>query len=221
MWDSNPRGGKRPGEIYPNVTVRVVNAQEDLEIDGPTSVDYPENGTDPVNTYTVTGATGTVAWSLAGQDSGLFTINNGVLSFVNSPDYEAPFDSSDAAADRNDYLFNIYVTDGNSSGKIEPVRIMVTDVNEPPAFSDSEDGRRTISESAGSNEDIGDLFEAEDPDGDLLDYSLGGTDALSFSIDQYSGQLKTAAVLDFESKTSYSLTVSVTDGRERRRCNVR
>ena len=213
VWDSNPRGGKRPGEIYPNVTVRVVNAQEDLEIDGPTSVDYPENGTDPVNTYTVTGAIGTVAWSLAGQDSGLFTINNGVLSFVNSPDYEAPFDSSDAAADRNDYLFNIYVTDGNSSGKIEPVRIMVTDVNEPPAFSDSEDGRRTISESAGSNEDIGDLFEAEDPDGDLLDYSLGGTDALSFSIDQYSGQLKTAAVLDFESKTSYSLTVSVTDGK--------
>ena len=177
-------------------------------------MDYPENGTDPVHTYTVTGATGTVAWSLAGQDSGLFTINNGVLSFVNSPDYEAPFDSSDAAADRNDYLFNIYVTDGNSSGKIEPVRIMVTDVNEPPAFSDSEDGRRTISESAGSNEDIGDLFEAEDPDGDLLDYSLGGTDALSFSIDQYSGQLKTAAVLDFESKTSYSLTVSVTDNRD-------
>ena len=134
-----------------------------------------------------------------------------MLSFVNSPNYEAPFDSSDAPADRNDYLFNIYVTDGTSNGKVEPVRIMVTDVNEPPAFPDTEDGRRTISEAAGSNEDIGAPFEAEDPDGDYLEYSLGGTDALSFAIGQYTGQLQTAAVLDFETKPSYSLTVSVTD----------
>ena len=211
VWDANPRGGNRPGEIYPNVTVRVVDAQEALEINGPTSVDYPENGTDPVHTYTVTGATGTVTWSLAGQDSGLFTISNGVLSFVNSPNYEMPFDASDPAPDRNDYLFNIYVTDGTSSGKVEPVRIMVTDVNEPPAFPDSEDGRRTISEAAGSNEDIGDPFQAEDPDDDYLEYSLGGTDALSFFIGQNTGQLKTAATLDFETQTSYSLTVSVTD----------
>ena len=210
-WDANPRGGKRPGQLNPNISVRVVDAREDLEIDGPTSVDYPENGTDSVHTYTVTGATGTVTWSIAGQDSGLFTISNGVLSFVNTPNYEAPFDSSDAPADRNDYLFNIYVTDGASSGKVEPVRVMVTDVNEPPSFPSTEDGRRTIAESAGSNEDIGDPFAATDPDGDSLSYSLGGTDALSFDMDENSGQLKTAAMLDFESKTSYSLTVSVTD----------
>ena len=210
-WDANPRGGNRPGATFPNVTVRVVDGIEDLEINGPTVKDYPENGTDPVHTYTVTGATGTVDWSLAGPDSGLFTISSGVLSFVNSPNYEAPFDSSDAPADRNDYLFNIYVTDGTSNGKVEPVRIMVTDVNEPPAFPDTEDGRRTISEAAGSNEDIGAPFEAEDPDGDYLEYSLGGTDALSFAIGQYTGQLQTAAVLDFETKPSYSLTVSVTD----------
>ena len=89
-WDANPRGGNRPGASFPNVTVRVVNAQEALEINGPTVKDYPENGTDPVHTYTVTGATGTVDWSLAGQDSGLFTISNGVLSFVKHPITKPP-----------------------------------------------------------------------------------------------------------------------------------
>ena len=214
VWDANPRGGNRPGEIYPNVTVRVVDAQEALEINGPTVKDYPENGTDPVHTYTVTGATGTV--DLVPRRAGQRPVHNQQRRavFRQSPNYEAPFDSSDAPADRNDYLFNIYVTDGTSSGKVEPVRIMVTDVNEPPAFPDTEDGRRTISEAAGSNEDIGAPFEAEDPDGDYLEYSLGGTDALSFAIGQYTGQLQTAAVLDFETKPSYSLTVSVTDNRD-------
>ena len=36
----------------------------------------------------------------------------------------------------------------------------------------------------------------------------------SFDIDNYTGQLKTATVLDFETKSSYSLTVSVRDGKD-------
>ncbi len=212
-YDTNPRNGNNAGQAYFSVTVKVVDAQEALEIDGPTTKQFPENSTDPVHTYTVIGAVGTVSWFIAGQDSGLFSMSDGAVSFVNTPDYEKPFDSSDIPYDQNDYLFSIYVTDGSTGGKVEPVRIMVTDVNETPAFPDSEDGRRTISEDTGANEDIGDPFQAVDPDGpnEALEYTLGGTDALAFSIDQSTGQLKTAAVLDFESKSSYSLTVSVTD----------
>lgn len=213
-YDTNPRNGRRSGQTFYTVTVRVVDAQEALEIDGPTTIKYPENGTDPVHTYTLTGATtGTVTWSIADGDSALFTMNNGALSFRAAPDYEKPFDATDAPRDQNDYLMSIFVTDGNTSGKIEPVRIMVTDVNEPPAFPSTEDGRRTISENAATDENIGDPLQAVDPDGpdESLGYTLGGTDALSFSIDSSTGQLKTAAALDFESKSSYSLTVSVTD----------
>ena len=215
VYDTNPPRGQRPGQSFYSVSVRVVNVDEDLEINGPTSVDYAEKGTDPVHTYTVTGAEGPVSWSLEGGDSNLFSIdNNGTLSFNDSPNYEEPFDSSDAPSDQNDYLLSIVVTDGGSTSKLEPVRIMVTNVNEPPAFPESEDGRRTVSEDAGANEDIGDPITAEDPDGDGLTYTLGGTDALSFDIDPYTGQLKTAAELDFETQTSYSLTVAVTDGRD-------
>ena len=45
-----------------------------------------------------------------------------------------------------------------------------------------------------------------------LTYSLGGTDAASFSIDSTSGQLQTKAALDYEIKQSYTVTVSVSNG---------
>ena len=55
---------------------------------------------------------------------------------------------------------------------------------------------------------------ATDPESDTpLTYSLSGTDAASFAIDTTSGQLKTKAALDHETKDSYSVTIQVTDGK--------
>ena len=51
------------------------------------------------------------------------------------------------------------------------------------------------------------------PDGDTLTYTLGGIDGESFDIDSTTGQLQTKATLDIETKSSYSITVSVTDGK--------
>ena len=56
-------------------------------------------------------------------------------------------------------------------------------------------------------------MEASDIDvGDILTYSLGGTDGSSFGIDTATGQLRTSAALNFESDSSYSVTVGVDDG---------
>ena len=52
---------------------------------------------------------------------------------------------------------------------------------------------------------------AADPDGDALTYALSGTDAASFSVDAFSGQLRTRAALDYEARTSYAVTVTATD----------
>ena len=133
-YDSNPPGRQRPGKTFYRVKVRVANAEETLEINGPTAKDYPENGTGPVHAYTVTGVEGTVSWSLDGQDKDLFSINNGLVSFINSPDYEMPFDDSDPPSDQNIYLLSIIATDATETSKIEPARIRVTNVNEPPSF---------------------------------------------------------------------------------------
>ena len=96
-----------------------------------TSVKFPENSTDAVATYTAQGAEGTLEWMLSGQDSNLFDINNnGELTFEQTPDYEKPFDASDPVDDRNDYLLSVTVTDGTDTKSRDPVRVMVTNVNE-------------------------------------------------------------------------------------------
>ena len=52
-----------------------------------------------------------------------------------------------------------------------------------------------------------------DPDtGDTLAYTLGGTDANFFDIDTSTGQLQTQAALDHETKSSYTVTVTASDG---------
>ena len=44
-----------------------------------------------------------------------------------------------------------------------------------------------------------------------LAYTLGGTDAASFDIDGTTGQLRTKASLDFETKSGYTVMVTATD----------
>ena len=75
---------------------------------------------------------------------------------------------------------------------------------------------RNVAENTPSNQNIGSPVAATDSDsGDTLTYSLGGTDATSFGVETSTGQLKTKAPLDHETKASYSLTVSVHDGKNR------
>ena len=84
--------------------------------------------------------------------------------------------------------------------------------NNPPQFTDGDSTTRSVSENMPPNTNVGAAIAATDADNDSLTYDLGGTDVGSFSIDTWSGQLQTTAVLDFETKSSYSVTVSVSDG---------
>ena len=62
-------------------------------------------------------------------------------------------------------------------------------------------------------QNIGTPVAAIDADNDPLTYSLSGTDAAAFHILSTSGQLQTnGPALDYETKTSYSVTASVSDG---------
>ena len=60
--------------------------------------------------------------------------------------------------------------------------------------------------------DIGTPVSATDPDAsETLTYSLAETDTASFGIIPRSGQLQTKAALDFEIKSTYTVTVTATD----------
>ena len=86
--------------------------------------------------------------------------------------------------------------------------------NRNPAFTG---GATTLNvpENSLPNTDIGTPIAATDRDDDTLTYALEGTDGDSFGILSTSdgGQIRTSAELNFEEKSSYSVTVRVTDGR--------
>ena len=88
---------------------------------------------------------------------------------------------------------------------------MISGDNIAPVFNESGTVTRSIVEGSDADRDIGDPVTATDADNETLTYTLGGTDAASFSIVSTSGQLKTKEPLDYETKISYTVTVTATD----------
>ena len=87
--------------------------------------------------------------------------------------------------------------------------------NGDPAFA-SDTTTISIDENSTGGSTVG-TVSATDADGDTLYYALsGGSDRLSFTIETTTGQIKTASALslDYENKSSYDVTVSVTDKRD-------
>ena len=116
------------------VTIKVTNVDEapmimvgGLAISGMArGVDYAENGTAAVATYTASGPDAASAtWSLEGDDAGDFTISGGMLTFRSSPDYEMP---DDADTD-NTYMVTVKADDGTYMDTHD-VTVMVTNVDD-------------------------------------------------------------------------------------------
>ena len=189
---------------------------------GPEEIRYPENGTWPLATYSATASNpdrDIHGWIINVEPGGgggdFFDIDDdGVLTFTQPPDYEDPADENGD----NTYSFTIMAYDTNPPSGQRPgrtlssVRVTVADVNEPPEFS-VETASRTIAENTTTGVAIGDPVTATDPDtGDTPAYTLGGTDANFFDIDASTGQLRTKAALDHETRSSYTVTVTASDG---------
>ena len=95
---------------------------------GPSTVDYPENSTVPVATYSVSDPDrGVISWSLDGVDPMFFSLIEGTLSFKQPPNYENP---ADADAD-NEYEVTVVATDPQGESASLIVTVTVTDVNDP------------------------------------------------------------------------------------------
>ncbi len=162
----------------------------------------------------------TLTYTLSGTDASAFDIDSstGQLKTKGALDYET----------KNAYTVTITVSDGNLTDMIA-VTINITDIDEvvtvdppttpdppttntAPEFTDGSSTTRSVAENTASNVNIGTAVAATDADSDTLTYSLGGTDATTFSIDTATGQIKTLVALGFETKTSYTVTITVSDG---------
>ena len=151
----------------------------------------------------------TLTYTLSGTDAASFSIvsTTGQLQTNAALDYET----------KTSYSVTVSVSDGNGGSDSITVTINLTDVNETPAnnapvFTEGTSTTRSVAENTGSGVAISTAVSATDADNDTLTYSLGGTDAASFRIVSTTGQLQTRAALDYETKTTYTVTVSVSDG---------
>ena len=145
----------------------------------------------------------TLTYTLGGTDAASFDIErtSGQLKTRAALDYET----------KRAYTVTVTVSDGSLTDAIT-VTITVSDVNDAPVFTAGGSTTRKVAENTRAGANIGSAVTATDPDNDTLTYTLGGTDTASFDIDRASGQLKTRAALDYETKTSYTVTVTVYDG---------
>ena len=107
------------------------------------------------------------------------------------------------------------VTDELGLSDTNIVQIIVAAVNSTPSFPVSETGERYVDEGSGAGDNVGQPVEAVDEEGDSLTYVLGGIDASYFVIDDV-GQIGVASTttLDYEIKVLYTVTVSVSDGKD-------
>ena len=144
-----------------------------------------------------------LTYTLGGVNAAAFAIDSatGQLKTKVALNYET----------KNSYAVTLTVSDGKRNDTIT-VTINVSNVNEAPTFTDGSSVTREIEENTSAGENIGAVITATDPDNDTLTYSLAGTDATAFSIGSATGQLKTKEALDYEMKSTYSVTVSASDG---------
>ena len=110
------------------------------------------------------------------------------------------------------HTFEVRAVNNAGDGTASEATATPTAANAEPVFTDGASTTRSVDENTASGQNVGSPVSATDADSDTLDYSLGGTDMASFAIVSTSGQIRTSAALDRESKSSYSLTVSVSDG---------
>ena len=192
-----------------DVEVTITNVNESGAITGPASVNFPENSTTTVATYSITDPEDNdIAWSVAGTDSARFSINeDGELSFRSPPDYEAP---NDANTD-NVYEVTVRASDGDLMSTLD-VEVTVTDANESGAIT----GLESISYAENGTGAIA-TYSITDPDGDGVTWSVAGTDAACFSINE-EGALTFRSLPDYEAPNDantdnvYEVTVRASDG---------
>ena len=160
--------------------------------------------------------------SISGADAALFTVNdngriNLTLILIGGPivTYSITEVYTNTALDyetKEDYSLIVTVADLEGATDTLSLNIKVTDVDEAPIFSDGSSATRSIAENVASGTSVGSALSATDPEGEDLAYTLGGTDAASFNIGSTTGQLTASATLDYETKNSYSVTVTASDG---------
>ena len=181
-----------------DVRIFVLDVDEAPVITGPATISFPEHSGTDVGQYTSADPEREAApLVLGGTDAGSFTFANGTLRFKTVPDYEI----------RNSYSVTFTASDETHTATLDAT-ITITDVDETKAIALT--GSETPSIAENSSSLSLETYTATDPDGGQITWSLEGVDKDEFSIS--SGVLSLNSSPDFETKSSYAVTVKATVG---------
>lgn len=157
---------------------------------------FSSSDQDAGNTFTYALVSGTGA-----TDNASFTITNGQLLTASSFDFET----------QTSYSIRVRSTDQGGMAVDKQVTISVNNVNEAPTNLSL--SAATVAENQPSGTAIGTFSSTDIDAGSTFGYSLvagtGGADNGSFTV--ANGQLLTAANLNFEARSTYSIRVRTTD----------
>ncbi len=196
------------------ITITVIDVTEtsSYTIDAISNVSVNENTAYTSVTPHINGSpVGTVVYTLGGNDASDFSINSttGVVSMV-ARDYENPVDANT----NNVYELSISATDSDGNIASTAWSVTILPVNEfDPVI--------TVSSTTVNENHTGTVIDASSTDADDSDsetYSISGTDASLFSINETTGVLTFNTSPDYENPLDnggnniYNITITVTDG---------
>ncbi|MBF0192644.1 MAG: cadherin domain-containing protein, partial [Magnetococcales bacterium] len=110
---------------------------------------------------------------------------------------------------RSSYAIDVTVTDSDGLTDSQSVTVTVVDVNEDPVHTAS--GAGSVSENAVIGTVVYTATATDVDSGDTQTFSLSGTDAASFVVDSATGAVTLNASVDYESQSSYTIDVIVSD----------
>ncbi|MDA0282651.1 MAG: DUF4347 domain-containing protein, partial [Planctomycetota bacterium] len=197
-------------------TVNVTSVNDDPVFTSPSSVSVSENqsGVQTVTATDVDVPAQTLSFAITGgADELQFALNptSGTLVFVSPQDFETPVDANGD----NVYEVELTVSDGNGGSSIETLFVTVTNQNDnPPVVTPGQSF--SVDENSANGTSLGSLMATDDDAGTTFQTwtitfdSSGGI----FSLNSTTGELTVAdnTNLNFESATSYTLFVRVSDG---------
>ena len=195
------------GSASSSVTISVNAIQDAPTIDSDGTVSVDENNTVVISVSGNDADEDTLVYSISGgSDGDFFQIDSssGELSLLNKADFELP---SDADTD-NKYEVEVTVDDGNGNTVSQNLVVTVTDKDSVITLS----SLSLDENSAGAN--IGSLGSYIDDTTatDTVSYSVAGNGSELFEVVEGELKLKADSSADFETLSSYELTITATSG---------
>ena len=154
------------------------------------------------------GNSGTLGSALTGTYGQLTMNANGSYTYVANQSAADDLDAGDVVTDS----FNYTVTASNGENDDNATLIItVNGINDAPTLASM--NNVSLAESVSSGTSVATASGSDADDSASLTYSItSGNDAGKFAINSSTGAITTAATLDYETTTSYTLAVQVSDG---------